>query len=66
MKQMAEEAPKSFVWLLLAIISFVIAILSFAGVLAAQVPVARWIFGVVFIALGILWVVRYTKPPAKK
>lgn len=63
---MAEEGSKSFTWLLLAIVSFVIAILSFAGILAAQVPVLRWIFGFVFIALGILWVVRYMKPPAKK
>jgi hypothetical protein len=63
---MAEEGPKSFTWLLLAIISFVIAILSFAGILASQVPVARWIFGIVFIALGILWVVRYMRPTPRK
>ena len=63
---MAEEGTKSFTWLLLAIVSFAIAILSFAGILAAQIPVARWIFGFVFIALGILWGVRYMRPTPKK
>jgi hypothetical protein len=63
---MANGGSKSFTWLLLAIISFVIAVLSFTGVLAGEIPLARWIFGFVFIALGILWVVRYTRPAPKE
>jgi len=63
---MAEESTRSFTWLLLAIVSFAIAILSFTGILAAKIPVAQWIFGFVFIALGILWVVRYMRPTPKK
>ena len=63
---MANGGSRSFTWLLLAIVSFVIAILSFVGILAAEIPTARWIFGFLFIGIGIFWVVRYMQPPPKK
>jgi hypothetical protein len=65
---MAEGGSRSFTWLLLAIVSFVIAVLSItgAGGLLAKTPGARWVFGIVFIGIGILWVVRYSRPTPKK
>jgi hypothetical protein len=66
MRQMADGSSKSFLWLLLAIVSFVMAVLSISGVLLADDPAGRWVFGIVWIGIGILWVVRFTRPTKKK
>jgi Flp pilus assembly protein TadB len=63
---MASGGSQPITWLFLAILSFVLAALSLTGVLLHDLPAARWIFGIVFIAIGILWVVRFARPPAKK
>ena len=63
---MADGVSKSFLWLLLAIVSFVLAVFSFSGVLLADAPSIRWIFGIVWIAIGILLVVGFTRLRKKK
>jgi uncharacterized membrane protein HdeD (DUF308 family) len=63
---MAGGGSKSILWLLLAIVSFVLAVLLITGVIMSDDPVGRWIFGIVFIASGILWVVRLTRPTKPK
>ncbi len=63
--KMANGGPKSFLGMILAIISFVIAILMFTAKLLPQDPLAGKILGFLFIGIGILWVVRYSQKKSK-
>ena len=63
---MANGGSRSFLGIILAIVSFVIAILMFTAKVLPEDPTARVILGFLFIGIGILWIVRYSQQGSKK
>lgn len=63
---MATGGSKSFLGIILAIVSFIIAILMFTAKVLPNDPLAAKILGVLFIGIGILWIVRYSQQKPKQ
>ena len=63
---MANGGSKSFLGIILAIVSFIIAILMFTANLLPQDPLAAKILGFLFIGIGILWIIRYSQQKGSK
>ena len=63
---MANGGSGSFLGIILAIVSFIIAILMFTAKVLPEDPTARVILGFLFIGIGILWVVRYSQQRSTK
>ena len=62
---MANGGSRSFLGIILAIVSFIIAILMFTAKILPDDPTARVILGFLFIGIGILWVIRYSQSGSK-
>ncbi len=62
---MAEGGSRSFLGILLAIVSFIIAVLMFTARVLPEDPTARIILGFLFVGIGILWVIRYSQSKSK-
>jgi hypothetical protein len=56
---MANLNTGSIVWILLAIVSFIIAALALSGVILARDMTGRVIYGVLWTAIGLSWIGRY-------
>ena len=63
---MANGGSRSFLGLILAIVSFIIAILMFTAKVLPEDPLAAKILGFLFIGIGILWIVRYSRQKPKQ
>ena len=63
---MADGGSRSFMGILLAIVSFIIAILMFTAKILPDDPTARTILGFLFIGIGILWIIRYAQQGSKR
>jgi len=59
MREVDESGKLTRVWLLLAIISMVIALLAALGVLFADDTNGRIIYGILWTAIGLSWLGRY-------
>jgi hypothetical protein len=66
MEKMADGGSRSFMGILLAIVSFIIAILMFTARVLPEDPTARTILGFLFIGIGILWIIRYSQKGSKR
>jgi len=62
---MANGGSRSFLGIILAIVSFIIAILMFTAKVLPDDPTARVILGFLFIGIGILWIIRYAQSGTK-
>jgi len=62
---MANGGSRSFLGIILAIVSFIIAILMFTAKVLPNDQTARVILGFLFIGIGILWVIRYSQSKSK-
>jgi hypothetical protein len=56
---MDNRKAQSMVWMLLALVSFVIAVLAFSGTILADDTVGKVIYGVLWSAIGLAWLGRY-------
>jgi positive regulator of sigma E activity len=62
---MAEGGSRPLLGIILAIVSFIIAVLMFTARVLPEDPTARIILGFLFIGIGILWVIRYSQSKNK-
>ncbi len=62
---MAEGGSRPLLGIILAIVSFIIAVLMFTARVLPEDPTARIILGFLFIGIGILWVIRYSQSKSK-
>ncbi len=56
---MSNQGRSSVVWILLAVVSFAVALLAAFGVILSRDTTGRIIYGVLWAAIGFAWLGRY-------